>query len=341
MASPVEITEISQGRDAVADERFERTATRVFRVRYNVATPGPAQAILDQLIRRYDRYAEPGGFVDDAMLATKASSSPEDGESNFNHLVTVNYSTRWWDEVARNEHSGGVGNTGPRPGGGGGQPDAVSPANPLARPPRYRWGFTTLRALMERDRDPTYNGGNGRAIRLTNKRPLDPPLETDRKLLTCTVDRNTPVFSSSLAEQTIDHVNSQLFTLAGRDFVAGVVKCDVWEAESQEPENSILYWAERIVFIINRGFTIPHSDIGSGTDQESKWLRVILQADTCELTNGSGVVTPIMKKGERVDKPWPLNSQGAKLPDNHTEDDLYYRAYVEFPPADFSVFGPL
>lgn len=344
MPSPTAINEIQAGRDASSNERREQTATRVFRVMYDEATPGPVQAILDQMVRRYDKYQEPGGVVDDSMLAVSVASAPEDPETCHNHLVTIRYSSRWWDDVSRGEQSGGVGATGSRPGGagGGGEPDATSPAHPLARPPEYQWGFTTVSAIMTRDRDPTIAGGNGRAVRLTNNRPVDPPLVTERKLLTCSVARNTQGFNPTVARQTIDCVNNADFIIAGKSFESGVVKCDVWEAKS-EYENGVGYWAERIVFIMNYGFVIPVSDIidvSGGINEQSKWRRVVLQADTYELSGGK--VIPIMfKGGQAVDKPWPLSSTGTKLAEGHAETDLYYRGYVEFPPINFGVFGSL
>lgn len=339
MATPVEITEVSQGRDAADNVTGERRYTRVFRVRYDIATPGPAQAIRDQLVKRYDSYVEPGGFADLQALATDGGSSPEDGENNFSHLVTIKYTTRWWDEAARGIQSGGIGATGPKPGGGGGEPDPTSPANPLARPPIYSWSFTTLSKVFDHDYDPAWNDGSGRTVNMVNGRSYDPPLMTERKLLTCTVERNTISFNPHDADAMNDTVNADDFRLGGRTWIAETVKCEHWTAKS-EYENGIGFWAEHIVFIINRGVVLTNSDLGA--NQPTKWRRAMLQADTHELVGGK--LKPIIPKGGHpIDRPWPLKTTGDAHPLTSAvaEADLYYRCFVEFPPKPFSVFGSL
>src|SRR5262245_59198801 len=191
--SLLSITEISQGADVDVGTQGERKYHRVFRLEYDGPTTGPAKAIIDQLVKRYDIYQEPSGFVDEAALAISATGAAEDPDTSYNWLVTVYYSSRWWDEIARNQQSGGSGTAGKPPHGGGGgneKPDDNSPANPLARPWKYRYTRIDQREAMEYDFDPDSPGGRGFLIGLTNGKPYDPPLETERGLRVITIERN-------------------------------------------------------------------------------------------------------------------------------------------------------
>lgn len=342
MTLPVEITEINEGREYSDDEKGERTGTRVFRLRYDIATPGPGQAIINQLVKRYDIYQEPGGFIDETCLATKGNAAPEDPGGSFNHLVTISYSTKWWDEVARGLLVADTGATGPRPhGGGGSEPEANSPANPIARPWQLSWGTVTMRELLERDRDIDNTADKrGFLIRTTAGVPYDPPLETERRLLTLTVKRNTTSYVAQTAQLYFNTTNRNDFTvgrpgafLAGAVFAPGTVKCEYWIADT-EFENGIPFYAETIFFVINEGRVIPS---GPHKGELSGWRRVLLNAGLQELKDGK-IKDILTKQGHPISKPWPLDVVGEKLEDGYAESDLLYRDFVEFSPADFEVF---
>ncbi len=339
MAIPVEITEISQGREASDDEKGERTYTRVFRLRYDVATPGPGQAIVQQLVQRYNVYQEPGGYIDEAALATKGTAAPESPDDSFNHLVTIYYSTKWWDDTARALLIADSGTTGARPhGSGGSKPEDNSPANPLARPWQLSWGTVGIRELLEHDYDDSTSDKQGFLIRTTAGVPYDPPLETERRLLTLTVKRNTTTYVAQTAQLYFDTTNRNDFYvgrpgafLAGAVFPAGTVKCEYWIAETGF-ENEVPFYAETIFFVINLGRVIPNS-----TGKRAGWLRVLLNAGLQELKDGK--LKDIMHTpGHPVSKPWPLDIGGLALVPGYADGDLIYRTFVEFPRADFEVF---
>lgn len=328
------IDEISQGADVDVDDRGERKYHRVFRLTYDGPTTGPAKAIIDQLVKRYDVYEEPSGFIDEGALAISATAQAEDPDTSYNWLATVFYSSRWWDEVAQAIQSGGVGTTGPppSPSSGGSSPEDNSPANPLARPPKYRWGWVSEREVMERDYDPDTIGGTGNPMVHTNGVPFDPPLETERKLLTLTIERNTLNYDPVFALTFYDHVNLYDVTIGERTFSPGTVKCEYWTAESQGPENRITYWAETLQFTIKRGRLIPNDVDG----KRAGWLRVTLNAGLQELRGGK--LKDIIRQGHPVSIPWPLKLNGEALPEGYATTDLIYRTFVEFPPTDF---GPM
>lgn len=330
MATLLSITEISQGADVDVGTQGERKYHRVFRLEYDGPSTGPGKAILDQLVKRYDSYEEPGGLEDRAALAVSASASAEDPDVSFNWLATVYYTTQWWDEVARNQLSGGTGTTGQPPGGGGGGAGDNSPANPLARPWKYRFGRVPERLIMERDYDPDTEEKKGIIVGTTAGIPFDPPLETERGLRTITIERNTITYDPLFAATFEDTVNNVDITIGQRTYSAESLKCESWTADTEGPENGVVYFAETIILIHKLGKNIPNHN----PPTRSRWRRIMRNAGLQE--KKSGKIKDIMRQGSAVSKPWPLDPQGQALAENYLDADVYYRQFIEFPPKDWS-----
>jgi hypothetical protein len=330
MISPLEITEISQGRDVDVGLIGERKYHRCFRVRYGQATSGPGQAMFDQFIRRYSVYAEPGGFVDEGALAITAAASPEDGENSYNWVVTVYYSSRWWLEVEQALHSGGTGKTGGSPGGPEQKPGDTSPANPLARPAKYSWGFATQREVMEFDFDPD----NPKVVRNTAGCKFLPPYETERKLRTLTVERNVSEFLEPFATSYMDTVNQSDLRILGNLYDAGTVRLDHWTAESQLPENGISFWTERLFFVFKKGRLVPNFP---NRPFYAAWKVVLENAGTKEMRNGK--LTPIIRTAHPEGEPWPLDKNGKALDAPLDPLSVNYLTFTEFPAMNFDLLG--
>lgn len=326
MIVPDDIREISAGRNYEDNQTGERRGTRVFRVSYPQATPGPGQAIIDQIVKRYDRYEEPGGFIDAACLATTGTAAPEDPENCFNHLVSVQYSTRWWDAADAAQFSGGTGNVGKKPGGGGSEPSADSPANPLARPAHYSWGTITTREVLEYDLD-------GNLVATAAGVPFNPPYETEREMQTLTVERNTNTYDQEIARRMMDTVNDSDIRILNRDYDKGMVRLKTWTADTAI-ENNIRFWQERLVLWFRKGKLIPNRD----PPEYQLWKVVLLNAGTKELRAGK-TIDITHHQGHPDSEPWPLNTSGRALSDGYVAAEINYKVFKEFADSNFDALA--
>jgi len=105
--------------------------------------------------------------------------------------------------------------------------------DPLDDPVQIEWGFRTVSAVLEKDR-------NGNGILNSAGEPFDPPLEDDVHILTLTVTRNEPTFSANTANNYVNTVNSGTVTLCGLQVTARQAKLSGCSAQSAE-RNGVNY----------------------------------------------------------------------------------------------------
>lgn len=317
------VYEIPDSRNAGLDERGQRRYTRVFRVETDTMLSGPGEAISYIPVRRFDPYEESGGYADRGALADTVDAVMEAPGETLDWIVTVNYSSRFWDEVQRAEQSGGVGSTGevpPNPtsgsSGGGGEPsDSASPINPLLRPPVKRWGTMKESRVMEFDQDPDVEGG----VAMTNTvgDRFDPPYMRPETILTLSIEKNQLEYDAATIIEFYDCTNlTEMF-----GFASGWVKFESSTAVSQY-ENGFTYWSVTYEFAIRR----------NGWDQE------ILNVGYFELVDG--VKVPITINGVPVQTPQPLKLDGSRLSEAEiAAGDFVYLNRKPFGKADLSILG--
>lgn len=317
------VYEIPDNRNAGLDERGQRRYTKVFRVEADSMLSGPGEAISYIPVRRFDPYEESGGYVDRGALADTVDASMEAPGESLDWLVTVTYSSRFWDEVERAEQSGGVGEVGETPpnptsgsSGGGGEPsDSASPVNPLLRPPVKRWGAVKDSRVMEFDRDPDVAGGVAMVNTVGDR--FDPPYMRPETHLTLSIDKNQLEFDAPTISEFYDCTN--LTDMFG--FGPGTVKFEHATAVSQY-ENGFSYWSATYEFTI----------------RPEGWDLEILNVGYFELVDD--VKVPITINGVPVQTPQPLNSDGTRLTKTQIDNgEFVYLNRKPFPKADLSILG--
>jgi len=150
--------------------------------------------------------------------------------------------------------------------------------------------------------------------------PFDPPITIDDSRSTMTVTRNERVssFDLTLAEQYRDKINSADWN----GFEALSVKCGIIStSEPQYDSNARVYY-----YTVTYPFTIDRKG----------WLKDILDAGCNELDPDRGLPRPIMRQGQQVSDPVPLDGAGHALDPTYGYTEPNYITIDCYESVDFS-----
>lgn len=133
--------------------------------------------------------------------------------------------------------------------------------------------------------------------------------QIDNAYLSCTVSRNENAYDPDDALAIINHINDDVFSIDGNSYPAGFVKCKGWRGSKRTVKvagaGTVTYHSESLIFLIKDEIWF-----GRVFDQDTWYLAAM---DTAGLPAGR---SPIMKGGEIVTRPQPLNGAGLPIYDN-------------------------
>lgn len=204
------VTEIMEARQASADRKGTRSYTRRWRVHSDTPLDGPLTACLAVPVLRFDPYAEPGGLVDFGALAEDIVGVPQSPDDHYRWIVTIRYSSAWWDIFARDSAKPSKPHGSPQ----NNNSDKDSLINPLNRPPRVSYGMSFGDRYLEQD-----FSNPPKALSNSAHDKFDPPYMIPEAYPTITVERNEPFFDLdkqvfySLTINTKTFLNQEPYTV--------------------------------------------------------------------------------------------------------------------------------
>lgn len=320
------VKEIYVGREGSLRDGLQRSFTRKFRVKTDDRRVGPLHVIFAPGIPLlYSSYFSYELSELDLFAICRDVRAVQDENDWQVWDITCEYDTQSNSEYGN--IAGQPGNIG-QPGAGGG---TGASGDPTQEPPTIEWGAETVELAVIKDR-------TGEPIVNTAGQPFDPPP---------TIKIAYPVLRYSRNEATYDHVEKSKFSYAlntakflGYD--AGRVLCKPITA-TQRYIGPFKYWRVNYEFHFTK-------ELEPGVDTAEmigvlSWRLWLLNQGLCELKTVSvlGVpvkyLTPILgANGEPISTPVPLDEDGAAMPKEDIEDEVFYRSFVVYKSIDF---GPL
>jgi len=270
-------TEVAEGRTASVDQKFNRTYTRVFLVRTDAATYGPAYAAshpsLPVIFSAHNEDAN--------AYCLSISPSQDQGDPTL-WRVSVNYGYNVDAPSAASAPSGDPAVETQQTG----QPPADREENPLSRPRDYSVSTTSYPLGVMFDR-------SGTLIRNSAKDPFLPVPEIVKGGASITVGLNSVNSPSAAWIGAIGSVNASSYTVGPYVIGTALAKLNSVSANLVY-ENNVSYWRWTLVFEY----------------RPNGWTHVVNDMGMFKLV--AGVRSPIDYNGVNVTV--PVNLDGAGLP---------------------------
>jgi hypothetical protein len=360
----VETQEIWAGRDIVLGERWQRTYTRIFRVRTDTPKDGAIEQIqgVNGIPLLYSTYVNASNTEFDLLsLCNKIQARQDNADDPYEWTVTCSYSTRTFDPALLNKSAG----------------QSTDSTDPLSRLPDVQWSFLPLeRPLLVDYGSQIWRGDGGNTLTNPNAPiglslplpdpssgllvlrqsgdagisprylcdaagvPFDPPIVFDDSRLVLNYRRNEAFYDPLNARLYKDAVNTDTFLQNSPNirvklpdgsiqtqfggFPPGSVRCANIGAV-RKFESATIYWEINYEFQISfEGWYVMQQNAG------------YYQIDS------SGVRQPIKDGGgNQVVTPWPLDPNGAALTQtqilNGKGNYLYYFPFRELPFAPLGI----
>lgn len=271
-------SEVAEGRSASVDQKFNRTYTRVFLVRTDAATYGPAYAASHpSLPVIFSAHNE-----DSDAYCLSISPSQDQGDPTL-WRISVNYGYNIDAPSAASAPSGDPAVETQQTG----QAPADRVENPLLRPRDYSISTTSYPLAVTFDR-------NNNLIKNSADDPYLPPAEIVKGGALITVGLNSTSSPSAAWIGAIGYVNSSSYTIG--PYVVGTALAKLNSVSGNLVyENNVSYWRWTLVFEY----------------RPNGWAYVV--ADMGMFKKTSGTRTPIDINGVPVSVPVNLDGSGGVL----------------------------